>query len=75
MKYEMIREIFNQCSNNQMRDVSVEEIQTDDTDAVIQNYCIGKTFTLEKEVTPDGVIVYNLYISGLHQRFSFTPED
>ena len=75
MRYEMIREIFNQCSNNQMRDVSVEDVTTDDTDAVIHSYCVGKEFSLEKDVTPEGVIVYNLYISGLHQRFSFTPED
>ena len=28
--YEMIWEIFNNCSGNQMRDVHIEEVETDD---------------------------------------------
>ena len=74
MRYEMIREIFNQCSNNQMRDVYVSEIETDDTDSVARKYCTGKNFTLEKDVTKDGVIIYELVVDGLRQRLSFTPE-
>ena len=29
MRYELIREIFNLCSNNQMRDVFVSEVVAD----------------------------------------------
>ncbi len=29
-QYEMIREIFNSCSGNQMRDVHFEEVETED---------------------------------------------
>ena len=28
-KYEVLREIFNQCSGNQMRDIYVEEVDID----------------------------------------------
>lgn len=74
MTYELIREIFNQCSNNQMRDVYVSEIETDDTDAVARDYCTGKNFTIEKEVKSDGVVIYELLVDGLRQRLSFTPD-
>ncbi len=74
MTYEMIREIFNQCSNNQMRDVFVSEIETDDTDAVAKSFCTGKNYTLEKEMKDDGVIIYELTVDGLRQRLSFTPD-
>ena len=74
MTYEMIREIFNQCSNNQMRDVFVSEIETNDTDAVAKSFCTGKNYTLEKEMKDDGVIIYELTVDGLRQRLSFTPD-
>lgn len=74
MNYEMIREIFNQCSNNQMRDVYVTEVETDDTDSIAQKFCTGKNFSMEKEARKDGVIVYELVVDGLRQRLSFTPE-
>ena len=74
MTYEMIREIFNQCSNNQMRDVFVSEIETDDTDAVAKSFCTGKNYTLEKDMKDDGVIIYELTVDGLRQRLSFTPD-
>ena len=74
MTYEMIREIFNLCSNNQMRDVFVSEIETDDTDTVAHSFCTGKDFTIEKEVKDDGVIIYELTVHGLRQRLSFTPD-
>lgn len=74
MTYEMIREIFNLCSNNQMRDVFVRQIETDDTDAVAQSFCTGKDYTLEKDVKDDGTIIYDLTVDGLRQRLSFTPD-
>lgn len=74
MRYELIREIFNQCSNNQMRDVFVSEVETEDTDAVAKTFCTGKDFTVEKEICKDGVIVYELTVDGLRQRLSFTPD-
>lgn len=75
MRYEMIREIFNQCSNNQMRDVFVSEAETDDTDAVARTFCTGAEYTLEKDVREDGTVVYELSVDGLRQRLSFTPDE
>ena len=74
MTYEMIREIFNLCSNNQMRDVFVTEVETDDTDLIAQSFCTGSHCTIEKELRADGVIVYELNTDGLRQRISFTPD-
>ena len=75
MRYEMIREIFNQCSNNQMRDVFVSEVETEDADAVVKAYCTGNDFTLEKTEPSDGVLIYDLVVDGLRQRLSFTPDE
>ena len=73
MEYELIREIFNKCSGNQMRDVFVEEITTDDPRKWVENYLSGKTISIEEYKNPDGSIVFDVDISGLKQRFSFTP--
>ena len=75
MTYELIREIFNLCSNNQMRDVFVSEIETDDTDAVAASYCRGGSHTMEKTIKDDGSVIYDLDVDGLRQRLSFTPCD
>ncbi|MBQ7871312.1 MAG: hypothetical protein IJ357_04145 [Oscillospiraceae bacterium] len=75
MRYELIREIFNQCSNNQMRDVFVSEVETEDTDAVARKFCTGQSFTIEKTCRADGAIIYDLVVDGLRQRLSFTPDD
>ena len=72
-EYEVIREIFNSCSNNQMRDVFVEEIETDDPKAWVMNGLAGKDIHIEESIHEDGVIVYDVIIANLHQRFTFTP--
>lgn len=74
MEYELIREIFNQCSNNQMRDVFVSEVTTHDPEKIVKTYCTGKNCTVTKQVRDDGVIVYDLLTDGLRQRLSFTPD-
>lgn len=74
MTYELIREIFNLCSNNQMRDVFVSQVETDDTDALARTYCTGKNYTIEKDVTSEGTVIYDLVVDGLRQRLSFTPD-
>ena len=48
MRYELIREIFNLCSNNQMRDVFVSEVETSDPEAVARTYCRGKDVTMDR---------------------------
>lgn len=70
--YETVWEIFNKCPNNQMRDVFIDEIETDDTDEFIKNKFKDKNITFEKTVLADGTIVYDIDASGIKQRFSFT---
>lgn len=70
--YETVWEIFNQCANNQMRDVFFDEIETDDIEGYLQKKFQGKEVVMEKTVFPDGTIVYDITASGMKQRFSFT---
>lgn len=71
-EYEAVREIFNLCSNNQMRDVFVEEITCDDLDAYIKNKFKGKEVSWEKTVEKDGTVIYDIMTSQIKQRYSFT---
>lgn len=75
MTYEVIREIFNLCSNNQMRDVFVSEVETDSPDDIVRSYCTGTDFSIDKMVKEDGTIIYDFVVDGLRQRISFTPDD
>jgi hypothetical protein len=72
MTYEMIREIFNLCSGNQMRDVFVSEIETDDLDSYVKQYLIGTEVSCERSVTDTGGIVYDIVTDDLKQRLTFT---
>lgn len=71
-QYEAVWEIFNQCSNNQMRDVFFEEIETEDLDEFLRNKFKGKNLTFEKTVKEDGTIIYDILASGIKERYSFT---
>ena len=71
-EYAAIREIFNLCSNNQMRDVFVEEIECDDLDEFIKNKFEGKEVSWEKSVLEDGTVIYDIMTSKIKQRYSFT---
>ena len=55
--YETVWEIFNLCANNQMRDVFIDEIETDDTDAYVRNKFKDKQITFEKTVLENGTII------------------
>jgi hypothetical protein len=73
MEYEMIREIFNLCSGNQMRDVEVREIETDDLERFMDQYRQGGTVQCERTDSPDGkTIIFDLDCDGLRQRIGFT---
>lgn len=70
--YEAVWEIFNQCANNQMRDVFIEELELDDIDEFLRNKFKGKDVTFDKTVQADGTIVYDIVDSGIKERYSFT---
>ena len=73
MRYELIHEIFNKCSGNQMRDVFVSTVETDDTEAYLRSILKGREISIEPTQTKDGVI-YDVVTDGLRQRFSFTED-
>ena len=70
-EYELCCEIFNQCSNNQMRDVAFSEVSLEDTDAYVR--AREPKASIEKEVLSDGTVVYHTDTAGLLKRYSFTP--
>jgi len=71
-KYEIIREIFNKCSGNQMRDVYIEEAEVEDTNEYMERYRKGHQCEEECFTSEDGSIVYDLVIDGLKQRVTFS---
>lgn len=70
--YETVWEIFNQCANNQMRDVFFDEIEIEDPEAFIQQKFKGKDLTYEKETLADGTVIFYINASGIRQKYSFT---
>ena len=71
-EYEMIWEIFNKCPGNQMRDVFVEEIETDDPEAYVRRKFKGDDVSFEKTVLDDGTVIFDITTSQIKQRCSFT---
>lgn len=71
-EYEVVHEIFNECANNQMRDVFFEEVIIDDLEAYIRSKHKDKELQMERHDLPDGTIVYDVNTSGIAQRYTFT---
>jgi hypothetical protein len=71
-EYELVWEIFNECANNQMRDVFFKEIQTDDPEAYVRSCCKEKDVEITREDLSDGSIIFHVNAAGLLQRYSFT---
>ena len=71
-EYELVREIQNSCSGNQMRDVFFEEIETDDPVAYVRTLLKADRAELTVEVIdPDNLTVF-ADCSGMTQKFLFT---
>ncbi|MBR5509522.1 MAG: hypothetical protein IKV59_05665 [Lachnospiraceae bacterium] len=71
-EYEVVYEIFNECANNQMRDVFFEEVMIDDPESYIRKKHKEKDLKLEREELADGTIVYHVDTAGMLQRYTFT---
>jgi hypothetical protein len=71
-KFEMIREIFNQCSGNQMRDVDFTTVETDRIEDYVQSYIDDPKATVERYESGNGVTIFEIEISGSRERFTFT---
>ncbi|KLU68922.1 MAG: hypothetical protein RHS_5258 [Robinsoniella sp. RHS] len=55
-----------------MRDIFVDEIDTEDPEQFILDKFKGKNVSFEKSVLIDGTIVFDIMASGIKQRYSFT---
>lgn len=71
-QYEVVREIENQCANNQMRDIFFDEIETDDPVAYVRG--LLKDRNVEITVDRPGAGRVNVFVntSGMTQKFLFT---
>jgi len=74
-RFELVTEIFNSCSNNQMRDVAISEIETDDPEKYVRELLKGNS-ELHMEVTEGGpgVTIIDVDADGLRERFSFSED-
>ena len=72
-EYELVRQIRNQCPNNQMRDVFFEEVETDDPAAYVRALLKGKNVRLSAEKRSNGAVTVFADCDGLIQEFVFTP--
>ena len=70
--YEVIREIFNECSGNQMRDVFFSEVEIEDTDEYVRSFCTGTVTEFIRTDRADGSIVYDFETDGLRQRIGLS---
>ena len=73
-EYEVVHEIFNLCSGNQMRDVFVEEIEipAGAFEDYIRKRHKEKDIVLEREDLPNGDIIYVVMTADIKQRYSFS---
>lgn len=71
-EYEVVHEIFNECANNQMRDVFFEEVMLEDPESYIRSRHKDKELQIEKEELADGTLVYHVNTAGISQRYTFT---
>ena len=71
--YELCREIFNQCSNNQMRDVFFEEVECDDPEEYLRGRLKGKNVEFSTEKGAGGSVTIHAVVDGLIQKYVFTP--
>ena len=59
-EYEVVHEIFNECANNQMRDIFFEEVALDDPEQYIRSRHKDRELKIEREDLEDGTIVYHV---------------
>jgi hypothetical protein len=71
MEYELVHEIKNHCPNNQMRDIFIEEVETDDPVSFVRSRLQGRIDELTVHERRDGVTIYAV-CDGLCHEFSFT---
>ena len=73
MIYEIIKDIKNSCSNNQMRDVFFDEVDCESPVEYVRSLHAGKNMEITEEPKEDGGVVIYLTIDNLTQKYLFTP--
>ena len=71
MEYELVHEIKNHCPNNQMRDIFIVEVETDDPVAYVRARLVGHIDELTVNERRDGVTIHAV-CDGLRHEFNFT---
>ena len=71
MEYELVHEIKNHCPNNQMRDIFIEDVETDDPVAFVRGRLKGRIDELTVNEHRGGVPIYAV-CDGLRHEFRFT---
>ena len=71
-EYEMVREIQNQCPNNQMRDIFFDEVETDDPEQYVRDFLSGKHVEISSHTAEGGAVTVFASCDGLTQKFVFT---
>ena len=71
-EYELVREIQNSCSGNQMRDVFFDEINTDDPEGYVRALLKDEVDELTVERVDDDNLTIFASSHGLRQKFLFT---
>lgn len=74
MRYELIHEIANRCAGNQMRDVTVSAVETDDPAAYVLALFADKDPETEVFRGTDGSVRVDLAANGIRHRFEFSPD-
>ena len=72
-EYEMVREIQNQCPNNQMRDIFFEEVETDDPVECVRQMLKDRDVQIDVQQGGNGTVTVFADCSGMIQKFVFTP--
>lgn len=72
-EYELVREIENNCSRNQMRDVFFEEVNVKSPLEYVRNLIKGRDVELTTEDHSDGGCTVYVSSCGVTQKFIFTP--
>ena len=73
MEYEMVREIKNQCPNNQMRDIFFEEIACESPESWLRQKLAGKALELTVEEGSGGTVTIHAVVDGMTEKYVFTP--
>lgn len=75
-EYEVIREMFNLCPGNQMRDIFIEEIelpeQADLESYVREKFQNEEQLSIERTDKEDGSVVFDVMTAAIHQRYTFS---